>query len=299
MKHSKVAIIGAGSVGSTTAYALIMRNIVAEILLVDINELRCKGEMLDLSDTIPFSWTSQITHASLQDARHADIIIIAAGVAQQPNQKRTELWNTNRTIITKIITDMKPINPQAIIIVVSNPLDLITLLIQEISELPRHQIFGTGTFLDTQRLRNLISAKINIAEQSIHVYVLGEHGDAQFVAWSTAQIAGIPLKQFSNLTRKELDSFTQQARNRAYEIIACKGATFFGIAACVSAICKDILFNQKRTLPLSCYQENLRVCLSMPVVLGEQGIEQILSISLNDEEQHLLEKSAQSLRMTY
>lgn len=299
MNHSKIAIIGTGAVGSTTAYALIMRNIAAEILLVDIDEIRCKGEILDLSDAIYFSSASSVNQASVKEAGQADIIIIAAGVPQKPGQKRIDLWNTNKTIISSIVSNMQPINPNAIIIVVSNPLDLLTLHIQKSSGLPWQQVFGTGTMLDTQRLRNLLSQKINIAEQSIHLYVLGEHGDTQFPAWSTAHIGGVPITNFPNITKKDIEMLPHTVRDRAYEIISCKGATFFGIAASVAKICENILFDQKRVVPLSCYQKEFKICLSMPVVLGRKGIEQIISVSLNKEERQLLEKSAQALQLAY
>lgn len=296
MKHSKIAIIGTGNVGSTIAYALMLRNMVAEILLIDINEQRCRGEQLDLSDALTFSTTSTISSASFEDARTADIIIIAAGKPQLPDQPRTELARINQSILTSTINKLQPLNPQAIIIVVSNPVDLLTLHIQNIAGLPKNQIFGTGTFLDSQRLRTIIADKLNIAEQSIHAYILGEHGDSQFVAWSSATIGGVPLANFAGLTDSEFEAISKTVRNRAYEIIACKGSTFYGIAACVTAMCQNILFDQKRVLPLSCFIPELDTCLSMPVVLGEGGIERILPVCLNKQEKQLLEQSASGLK---
>jgi len=299
MEHSKIAIIGAGAVGSTTAYAIMMRNLTAEIMLVDIDEQRCKGEILDLSDSIPFSRTAKITQADAKQAGQADIIIIAAGAAQKPGQARTDLFKINQTILSSIIETIKPINNNAIIIMISNPVDLLTLHAQTIAGLPRNQIFGSGTFLDSQRLRTLISKKINISEQSIHAYILGEHGDTQFAAWSAANIAGVSIDKFSEITKNDYNEIAQQARNKAYEIISCKGATFFGIASCVAAICENIIFDKKRLLPLSCYQEEFNICLSMPVILGERGIEQIIPIPLDLEERALLEQSARVLQKAF
>ncbi len=296
MEHAKIAIIGTGSVGSTAAYALILKNIASEIILTDINKELCKGEVHDLSDALPFSSTSQVRVGSLKDASHADIIIITAGARQKVGQKRSELLKTNCAIVKQIISDMKPIQPNAIIIIVSNPLDILTLCAQQVSGLDRSQVFGTGTFLDTQRLRGVLSRKLSIAQQSIHAYILGEHGDTQFAAWSTATIAGIPIIEFPELTQKELEKIAQQAKARAYEIIECKGATYFGIATCVAAMCENIVYDTKRVLPLSLYAPEFDVCLSMPAVLGESGIEQILPPPLSTKEQLQLEKSSEYLQ---
>jgi len=296
MKHSKIAIIGAGIVGSTTAYALILKKIAAEIMLIDINEMRCHGEILDLSDAMFFNGTSQVRAGNPTDAAQADIIIIAAGKAQNPGESRLDLLKTNKSIISDIFASIKPINPQTIIIMVTNPLDPLTMLAQTLSGLPRNQVFGTGTFLDTLRLRGFIAQKIGVAPSSINAYVIGEHGDAQCVAWSSAEIAGTPITQFPSIEKKDLDLMAQQVKDKAYEIIQCKGSTSFGIAACVAAMCEAIVFDQKIVLPLSTYIPEYDICLSMPAVLGENGIEKILPIPLSDDEQKKLSDSAQQLR---
>jgi L-lactate dehydrogenase len=298
MIQSKIAIIGAGSVGTTTAYALILQNTAAEIILVDANEIRCRGEILDLSDVLPFSQTTLVHAGTMADAAQADIIIIAAGARQKPGQSRTELLAANKNIISSIITQLKPISPHTIIIMVSNPLDILTLHAQELTGLPRNQIFGTGTFLDSLRLRKLIAQKINVAEKSVHAYILGEHGDTQFPAWSLAHVDGMPLAQFPQLTLPILENLAAQARDKAYEIISCKDATFFGIATCAAKICHAILFDQKLILPLSTYQEKYRVCLSMPAILGKGGIEKPLDVILTKDEQARLELSALALKKT-
>ncbi|HLW72530.1 MAG TPA: L-lactate dehydrogenase [Candidatus Babeliales bacterium] len=296
MKHSKIAIIGAGSVGSTAAYALLLKNIAAEIILIDIDEIRCQGEILDLSDALSFDGTSRIRAGTAQDAAKANIIIIAAGKAQNPDETRQKLFSANKAIISNIFTSIKPINPQAIIIMVTNPLDSLTSLAQSLSGLPRNQVFGTGTFLDTLRLRGIIAEKVHIAPSSINAYVIGEHGDSQCAAWSSAEIAGTPIAQFPGIEKMELATMAQQVKDKAYEIIACKGSTSFGIAACVAAICEAIIFDQKLVMPLSTYIEKYNTCLSMPAVVGENGIEKILPMPLNDDEQKQLTNSAQQLR---
>jgi len=299
MKHSKIAVIGAGTVGSTTAYALLLKNISAEIILVDIDQTRCHGEILDLSDALAFDKASKIRSGNSQDAAQADIIIIAAGKAQTPGQTRIELLAANKKIITDVFAAIKPINQTAIVIMVTNPLDTLTALAQSISGLPRNQVFGTGTFLDTLRLRGIIAEKVGVAKKSVHAYVIGEHGDSQCVAWSAAEIAGIPIAQLPGMEQKDFERIAQQVKDKAYDIIACKGSTHFGIAATVATICESIIFNQKMVIPLSTYIEGYDVVFSMPCVLGENGIERILPIPLNDVEQKKLRNSAEQLKKLF
>ena len=296
MKHVKIAIIGAGAVGSTTAYALMLRNIAAEIMLVDINDLRCQGELLDLSDTLPFCASSNIHIGTAQEARDADIIIFSAGISQKPGQTRLDLLTKNKEVVAAAFASLQPINPQAIIIMVTNPNDILTYQAQQLSGLPRNQLFGTGTFMDSLRLRGAIAQKLQVAQESIHAYVLAEHGDTQFAAWSCAMVAGIPLRSLPGITQKDLDSFEKQTHQKAYDIISCKGSTYYGIAACVTVMCESIIFDQKQVLPLSSFIPEFGVCLSLPSVLGEQGIERIMPISLDDKEQERLQQSAQMLK---
>lgn len=295
MKSIKISIIGAGSVGSTIAYALMLKNIAAQIYLIDINEIRCRGEILDLSDALSFCGPSHIKSGTTSDAQQSDIIVVAAGSRQKPGQDRRALFEQNRQIVTDIITTLQPINKNSIIIMVTNPVDSLTYVAQQLSGLPRSQVFGSGTFLDTQRLRELIATRIHIAEQSIHAYVLGEHGDTQFAAWSCARVAGMTMADFG-LSETDLIHIAQKAREKAYEIIACKGATYYGIATSVAALCRTILFNQKRVTPVSCYVEEFKVCLSLPVVLARNGIEKILHLPLSSHEQKQLAHSAKVLQ---
>lgn len=296
MKHSKIAIIGAGAVGTTTAFALMQRNTVAEIILVDIDTQRCHGEILDLADALPFCESSQVRAGTTADAQNADIIIIAAGARQEPNQKRTELIAHNKKTIELIAQHIYPVQKNAIIIIVTNPVDALTWYAQKLFDLPRNQIFGSGTFLDTQRLRGLLAEKLNVAQQAIHAYILGEHGDTQFPVWSSAHIDGSPIDAFAQLNEKTKNELAQQTRNRAYEIIQCKGATFFGIAACVAQLCEMIVFNQKDIAPVSTFIEDAGICLSMPAVIGAQGIEKIIDVPLNEHEQKQFEKSVKALQ---
>lgn len=298
MRHAKVAIIGAGSVGAATAYAIMWKNIAAEIVLIDINEKRCKGEVLDLSDAIPFSCTSCLSQGDLSDAGQADIIIIAAGARQKQGQPREELLDTNWRIVSSIIESLKPINNQAIMIMVTNPVDIMAYCAQQCSGLPKQQVFGTGTLLDTLRLRGIISKRVSVAEQSIQAFVLGAHGQVQFAAWSCASIAGIPIHQYPNMSSEVLETMIQDTTKRVYEIIECKDATYYGIAACVANICECIIFNQRRALPLSSYIEEYGISLNLPVILSERGIEKVIAIPLDHNEQKQLKKAALYLKDT-
>lgn len=296
MKLSKVAIIGAGRVGTTTAFALMLKNIAGEILLVDVDKLRCKGELLDLSDVLPFSATSSLKDASLSQAARADIIIITAGAAQKPGQPRLELLDINKIVMDDICAGLRPLNPKAIIIVATNPVDILTQYLQSKINVPYNQIFGSGTFLDSQRLLVLLATKLNVSPTSIHALVLGEHGESQFTAWSSAMCDGKPIATFENIDSKKLNLLEQQVKQKAADIISCKGSTYYGIAACLVHICETIIFNQKKIVPVSCYVETLKLYISLPCVIGANGIEKIITISLSKKEKEQLEESAQILR---
>ncbi len=289
MHATKIAIIGTGAVGATTAFACMMRNITSELLLVDIKEAGCRGELLDLSDSLSFCRTAQIKQATYKEAAQADIIIIAAGARQREGQTRDQLLETNQQVIKAIIEELGDINPQAIVIIVTNPVDILTWYAQQLIDLPTSQIFGSGTLLDSQRLRNLIAQRVHVAEQSIHAYIIGQHGDHQVAALSAGSIAGTPLTDFLDI--KSLRALADEAKQKVYEIISCKGWTCYGVASCVAAVCEDILFDQNRIVPVSCYIDDYKVTISMPAVIGASGIKQIIPPALNSDEQSALEAS--------
>lgn len=295
MKNT-ITIIGIGRVGATIAYTLVIKNLVSQLILIDNNKDRCEGEVHDIADVLAFSDTAHLVQGCCEEARNSDIIIIAAGFAQAgPHESRLELFAKNKAIITSIMNSLEPINPQTIVIVVTNPVDLMTCVAHKHSSLPAEQIIGTGTWLDTQRLRRYLGNELSVSPESIDAFVIGEHGDEQLVAWSQAHVAGVPLNE-SGIPQNILTSIAQKTKDEAYFIISKKQATFFGIAACVADIVESIIFDQKRVLPVSCLIPNEGVYFSMPVIIGCNGIERHLILSLAPEERAHLRASAQSLK---
>lgn len=296
---SKIAVIGAGSVGATTAYTLVMKNLAAEVILIDINEAKEEGEVMDINDALSFVETGKIKGGSYEDAATADIIIITAGLPQKSGeQSRLELVNKNREIIKSIFDQIKPIKPSAVIIIVSNPVDIMTYYAQELSGLPKNQVFGTGTSLDTARLRTEVGLALDINPQSVSGFVLGEHGESEFVAWSTVNVGGASIKE--KLSQDKLEEIAQKVKDDAKNIIDRKGATFYGIAAVVSDVVESVLWDQDKVLPISSRLENLDgisgVCLGMPAVIGRQGIKEVWNLELNESEKEKLRQSAEAIR---
>lgn len=296
MEQATIAIIGTGAVGSTAAHTLLLSTQGITIMLVDANQTKCKGEEEDLHDAVSENISSKVTSGTLREAGQADIIIITAGVAQKPGQTRLELLEINKKIMGSIVQDMQPIKKSAIIIVVANPVDILTLEVCTSAGLPKNQVFGSSTLLDTLRLKEILRDILQVNIDSIHIKVLGEHGDNQFIAWSTATIDGIPLENIKKFTNTERHEIEQKVRDKAYEIIACKGSTSFGIAACIETYCHAILYDKKSILPVSCYQEKNEICLSVPVIVGKSGIEKVMPLILNQEEQEKMDQCIKILK---
>lgn len=293
MKHTTIAIIGMGNVGATTAYTLMLTGLASELLLVDIDQEKCEGEVRDLRDVMGFSATSQISATTLTQARTADIIIICAGKAQKPGQSRRELAQINSAIIAEIIKELNP-RPETILLMVTNPVDLMTLIACKRSSLPHTKIIGSGTWLDTQRLKRYLGEHCGVAPESVSTLILGEHGDAQCVAWSQTSIGSQPLSYW-NISEKTAHELAHQTTQEAYAIIQAKCATYYGVASCIADVCKAIIYNEQRIIPVSCYDSERDLCYSMPCIMGEQGIEQRLQPQLTPQEHQCLEQSLQTL----
>lgn len=297
----KVAIIGAGFVGSTAAYALFIDGVAEEIALIDVNKDKAKGEALDLVQGNLFTPYTKVTYGnSYKLCKDADIIVITAGAHQKPGETRLDLTKKNVGILKDIIEDIIKYNNTAIILMVANPLDILVYKALKWSKFPKHRVFGTGTTLDTARFRHLLGNYYGINPKSVHAYILGEHGDTEFPVWSSANIAGIRLQDFKKYDKKKLDDIYTKTRNAAYEIINTKGATYYAIGLVVKDIVRAILTDQNSVYPVSSYIESYYgikdICLSIPCVLSKKGIKEQIKIHLDDNEKKLLRKSASTLK---
>lgn len=291
MKQRKIVIIGAGSVGSTTAYGLCLRQIAAEIVLVDADEKRCTGELLDLSDIQALIPSGKISKGNYTDAYDADIVIIAAGKRQCPGETRDVLYETNKPIIQSICQKLQPIHRDAIIIMVTNPVDPLTFVAQQCLPLDQNKIFGSGTLLDSLRLRKFIGQHVSVSPQSVNAFVFGQHGDSHVIQWSCISIGTTPLEHNTSFSDTVRNDIAQKTKNEVYEIINCKGATFFGVATCVMHLCEAILFDTQLILPVSCRLNEEDICISLPVTLGRNGIIDYAPLYLSPTKQEQMDKS--------
>ncbi len=295
-----IAILGAGAVGAHIASAGILKDIPADFLLVDINEDLEEGQVLDLRDSLLFSDSKNISGANFGDTAlsEADIFIITAGCAQKPGESRTDLLCKNEKILQGISKGIGNIKSTAIIIMVTNPVDILTELAQKIFPLSRGQIFGTGTLLDSSRMKWHIAEKCGLHPKNVSGYVLGEHGDSEFVAWSQVAIRG--KRAIDVLTLQEMEEIEQKTQHQAYEIIKRKGATFFGIGASTIKIISSILSDRKDIFPVSASLNGefgiFGVTLGVPCVIGEKGIEEVWEIPLPEGEMQKLKNSAEKLK---
>ncbi|QDS68908.1 hypothetical protein FKW77_008063 [Venturia effusa] len=294
---SHIAILGAGSVGSAIAYALILNPIAGDILLVDPQEEMRDAQVKDLSDaTFHGSTECRIRAGTHKEAGQCDIVVITAGAKQKKGESRTDLIGRNQKILKSAINDMKPFKEDAVLLLVANPVDILTFFAQKYSGLPRTQVLGTGTFLDSSRLRGFLAKEADVSASSIDAFVLGEHGESQFVAWSIATIAGVPISTALPDNKLNRQAIADATRDKAASIIDTKGATNYGIGAVTSSICKSILHDHRNIRPVSHFVESLNVCISVLTVLGRKGIVRNLPVHLSEEEQEKLQKSAKSLR---
>jgi L-lactate dehydrogenase len=293
-KH-KVAVIGAGTAGSTIAYACTTSQLPAEIIVVDVDQRELEGQVLDISDA-GFLTPTPVKAGTHKEAGQCDIIVIAAGDRQKPGEPRSELIGRNRNVLKGIIHDMQPIRQDAVLIVVSTPSDLLTYAAQQLSGLPRNQVIGTGTFLDTMRLRGSLSQKLQVQANAIHCYALGEHGDHQFIGWSSASLGGLPLHKYHGMEKIDTAAVTRDVKRKGSEILERKGATCFGIGSCVASLCDTILNDRRDIRPISCWDETRQCVLSQPAVLGMRGVYSILTPVLDENEHQQMEAAVKAIK---
>ncbi|KAK6516213.1 hypothetical protein TWF506_006122 [Arthrobotrys conoides] len=293
--YTSVAIIGAGSVGCTIAHTLMLRRVCAEVRLVDIAEDLCKAQVQDLQDAT-YLTNVRIKYATPQEAGQSDIIVITAGAKQKPGETRLDLIEKNYKVLGSVLKGLQPINPLAIILLVANPVDVLTHFTQQMSGLPKNQVLGSGTLLDSIRLRGLLAQRLNISDNSINAYVIGEHGDSQCVAWSSATVSGAHISLIDDISEDEKLEIGKLVSGKANAIIKAKGFTSYGIGATAANICEAILFDQRPVYPLSCWHDEHQCCISLPAVVGRNGVVTQIPLPLNDKEREQIEASAATLR---
>jgi L-lactate dehydrogenase len=302
----RVAVVGAGNVGSTFAYALLLSGLAAEIVLIDANRSRAEGEAMDLSHAVPFAHPTRLWAGDYADCAGAVVTVIAAGANQRPGETRLDLVKKNAAIFREIVPSVARHNPEGILLIATNPVDALTYASLRPSGLPRARVIGSGTILDTARFRHLLSRHFKVDARSVHAFIVGEHGDSEVPVWSLANIAGMPLERFCaangvEFDRAALDEIFVQTRDAAYAIIERKGATYYAVAAGLMRIVEAILRDQGTVLSVSSLVDDGsfgagEVCLSLPTVIGRGGVERVLRLELSPSEADALRRSADVLR---
>ena len=290
-------LVGTGNVGASIGYSIVsQRTSVNELVLTDINMEDAEGETMDLRDTLAVSpkYLDIHTGTYTSDAKDSDIIVITAGVPQKPGESRMDLLKKNAKIFKDMIKEIMDAGFDGIFIVVSNPMDVLTYLTWKYSGLPSDRVIGSGTVLDTARLKYQLSKRLEVSPHSVDAYQIGEHGDSEFALWSMADLGGQEIRRF--LSEKELSEIEETARKEAYEIIQKKGATYYGIGSCVTKIINCILDDENLVLPVSSYDDFSDVYYGYPAVLGRQGIVRRLDLALTEDEEISLQKSVNVLR---
>ena len=305
MNFQKCAIIGCGFVGSATAFSLVESGLFSEMVLLDVNMDKAEGEAMDLSHGLPFAYPMRIYAGSYEDIGDCGLIVLTAGANQKPGETRLQLVQKNVAILKNIIPKIQEQDFQGILLVVSNPVDILTYAAWKLSGFPAKRVIGSGTVLDTARLKYLLGEHLGVDSRSVHAFIIGEHGDSELAVWSSANISGVDLGDFCELIgepayREDLRALYESVRDSAYEIIEKKGATYYGIAMAVRRIAQCIVRNEHSVLPISTFAEGhyglSDICMSLPAIVDREGVEQVLDIHLNREELKNLGLSAQALR---
>ena len=301
----KVAIIGCGFVGSSSAFALMQSGLFSEMVLIDADVNRAEGEALDISHGLPFAKPMKIYAGGYEDIADAAIVIVTAGAGQKPGETRLDLVKKNVEIFKSIIPEIAKQDFNGILLIVANPVDILTYVAAKLSKLPQGRVFGSGTVLDSARLKYLLGEHLDVDNRSVHAFIIGEHGDSEMAAWSSANVSGIPLNDFCEMRgyfkhEESMKKILEEVKNSAYEIIEKKHATYYGIAMSVRRICEAIIRDEKSILPVSSIQKGEygieNVALSIPAIVGREGVEKVVPIKLSDTEKKELIKSAETLK---
>jgi len=303
----KIAIVGVGNVGATFAYALLGSSLASQIVLIDANKNRAEGEAMDLNHAVPLTHSTRIWAGDYADIAGAAITVVTAGTAQKPGETRLDLVQRNYSIYKTIIPQIVAANPDGLLLIASNPLDVLSYAAMKLSGLPANRVIGSGTILDTARFRYLLSQHAGVDPRSVHAYIIGEHGDSEVPVWSLANIAGMDLTDYCKMNCESFDpevyeNIFAQTRDAAYHIIERKGATYYGIGMGLVRIVEAILRGQNTVLSVSTLIEDYYgindVYLSLPCVIGRNGVKKFMRLPLNEKEIDGLQKSAKVLRET-
>lgn len=302
---TKVSIVGAGNVGASFAYALLQSGLASEIVLIDANQAKAEGEAMDLNHAVPLLRPCRVWAGSLADCQDSILTVVTAGSAQRPGETRLDLVQRNVAIFRQLIPAITSANPHGIILIATNPVDVLTYAALKLSGLPENQVLGSGTILDTARFRYLLSQQFGVDARSVHAYIIGEHGDSEVPVWSLANIAGMKISTFCaenhlGCTDAILNDIFIQTRDAAYEIIKRKGATYYAIGAGLLRIVEAILRDQSTVLSVSSLMKDFPgvgdVCFSLPTIVDRGGVEKVIQLDLDDMEKQGLLRSASVLR---
>ena len=301
----KVALIGCGFVGSASAFALMQSGLFSEMVLIDANTAKAEGEALDIAHGLSYAKPMQIYAGTYEDIADAAIIVISAGANQKPGETRLDLVKKNIAIFRSIMGELNRVKVEGILLIVANPVDILTAAAVKLSGLPENRVFGSGTVLDTARFKYLLGEHLNVDSRNVHAFILGEHGDSEIAVWSSANISGIPVHDFCELKghydhEKAMKEIADNVKNAAYEIIEKKQATYYGIAMSVRRICEAVIRDEKSILPVSRMLHGEYgidgVALSLPAIVGAGGVEIPVPAELNDDELSALKKSGETLK---
>lgn len=304
MNKQKCAVIGCGAVGATIAFALSQKSLFSELVLIDANHAKAEGEAMDISHGLPFAHPMKVYAGEYSDISDCYLIIITAGAAQKPDETRLDIVHKNVEIFKSIIPNISKYNQDAIILVVSNPVDILTYCTIKLSGFPPERVMGSGTVLDTARLKYRLGQSLCVDSRSVHAFIIGEHGDSELAVWSSANVSGIDLEDFHGLCAGcgdiSFDNIYKGVRDSAYEVIDRKGATYYGIAMAVVRIVLSIIRDEHSVLPVSAYIDGHyglnNVCIGVPSIVGSSGIEKVLDIPLSEDEAEKLSKSVNTLK---
>ena len=301
----KVAMIGCGFVGAACAFSIMQSGLFSEMVLIDSDRAKAEGEALDISHGVPFAKPIKIYAGDYDDIKDSSLIIITAGANQKSGETRLDLVKKNISIFKSILPEIKKRNFNGILLVVANPVDILTSVAIKLSGLPENKVLGSGTVLDTARLKYELGNHLDVDSRSIHAFIIGEHGDSEIAAWSSANVSGIPLDKFCEMRghfnhNKSTTQIAENVKNSAYEIIEKKRATYYGVAMAVKRICEAIVRDEKSILPISSMMHGEYgiegISLSMPAIVGKDGVETHVPIQLNENEISKLQLSAKTLQ---